>query len=472
MLNAVTHTIALLLQDANAATTVPAALPIEILAEIISHLPACDRLQVGTVCHYWRVAATTFPRVWADLQGVYASPQLALALGRSGTVPVKLGFRLRYNDGGHRLFAHVEKHMSHIKRLWITVSEEWRHDLNDALAAPAPLLEEATVVLETAFGSPSYSMREDAFGGNAPRLRGLALSGIAVPFAAAPGLRGVRHLRIRFKSACADDLCGAHEHFPALESYEVDLEKDLVPTRGPAVVAPAPATLQVFRVPRAPAALLAALPHAGARRVVLKECDGPAALGVLPDLQVPTRLVLLADDRPSSQPGRYALAAADASGRERIAMSLRTQALPALLTPDVRTHLRALVTDAHLWALPPAVRIDLPRLETLHLVVREAALPTSLVAPALGVLRLSLRGRVAQTGDIGDVDALLHALASARAVVVQTDGFVDSGIRLTTVVAQSLDSAMYWAVENASQNVGMLNADGLFTHLLRYLDAH
>ncbi|KZV85050.1 hypothetical protein EXIGLDRAFT_268335 [Exidia glandulosa HHB12029] len=463
---AVAHTVALILRMANERTASISRLPLEIIADVLSHLSVHERLNAALICHQWRTAALAYPSIWTDLTGFgLASSKLAVALHRSKDVGVDIHVQIRGADSGH-FFPVLRMHMHHIRRLSISISDDWRWELNDALARKAPRLEEASVEMKTMFGSLEHKLRDDVFDGYAPRLNRLDLSYIAPP-ACAPALQGLRNLKFMIQLARAEELQTLCANYPALESYELHVTADLLPNRGPHVVAPPPPRLQVLSLPRCYSNLLSAMPHAEMRRVVLGGCDGPVAMFLLRDLDQPVRMVLLENSiLQRGSTGCYAVGGADALGRERVALAMASHSVLILFTQPVMQNLRSLVTEAYIWA-PTWSQLLLPQLTTLHLILRKdstvRALPTCFITPQLRILRLSARHDATHQGPAPRivfhedmmcyVDKLLNSLSAVGDVIVETDGLAQALTPTPNVTSRPIDVLVHSAVLKATSEI-------------------
>lgn len=97
--------------------------------------------------------------------------------------------------------------------------------LLDALAVPAPILNELTLDSGTtsADGSAVVTLRSDLFAGSAPMLSRLTLRHVLFPAAPIPALAAVTFLHLKTRTERGRVYQTAHLALPDLIEYELDV---------------------------------------------------------------------------------------------------------------------------------------------------------------------------------------------------------------------------------------------------------
>lgn len=146
-------------------------------------LPLLDLETASAVSRHWRAVAVGNRQLWSTVENVPAE-HLARVLARSGSLPIFVSLSYGRQEDHATTCSAIQAHMGRIEHLLLTIDRAtWgltcATALDDAplsllLRAPAPRLRELSLTLGFARGV----CRGQLFGGAAPRLRHVFLSGI------------------------------------------------------------------------------------------------------------------------------------------------------------------------------------------------------------------------------------------------------------------------------------------------------
>ena len=161
-------------------------------------------LRVAHVCHQWRKIALNEPLFWSHVDFTSLSSAGATeVLNRAKTAPLYLeaifSLSLRNEARIPALRKERQVRISHIGGLDITAMDLPLHAILEGLVSPAPTLEYLSLHSEGA----RVFVPDTLFDGTAPRLSRLELRTCDISWRS-PFLKGLRHLKIRNLTSCAD----------------------------------------------------------------------------------------------------------------------------------------------------------------------------------------------------------------------------------------------------------------------------
>jgi len=203
-------------------------LPPEILSQIPKFFPGTRDLVVATqVCHYWRATFISCGPLWCKID-CERGPEALTCLYRSKGSPIHVSVRRIPNDG---VLARLSPHIGRIKSLHLHSRWSVAQAVFMRFTEPAPILEALTVVCRpsTAAAGPVPST---LLTGNLPRLRYLALQGLASDLAnfVLPSLTYFELSNVTSPplSISLSNLLAFFERSPLLESVFVDFHGECV----------------------------------------------------------------------------------------------------------------------------------------------------------------------------------------------------------------------------------------------------
>jgi len=432
--------IAVAVRRANRAVRLHLSMPVELLAEIFTHLPTSDRFKATAVCTHWRETALACPRVWSDLCDFGpASALLEIALQRSHTAPVDLALVFRSPDS-HKHLQLLREHLHHIRTLEVEFAEHSLNDFSDVIAVPAPMLEHAKISIHGTYGGVGPCLRGDIFAGDAPNLSRFTLSHVAPPVGVAPALSNVHRLSITLQFARPEECMRLHASMPNVREYVLRLMSHPLRAEQDLDCVDAP-SLRVLQLPRSLGTLIPALPHASVERVSMQQTDADAFRCVANGMDTePTHMLLL---KNSTRAG-FVMAACcsddmdpEDEKRERFAHAVACRSPLEFFTPHIEANLRSFTTGAALWR-DVRTTIVLPSLRMLALVlpVHDAGdsktpaehLPMCFATPKLQLVRIAARPMpkrnliLAEDWAVDEPAAFITALNPIEPIIIQVAG--------------------------------------------------
>ncbi|KAI0311943.1 hypothetical protein OF83DRAFT_706754 [Amylostereum chailletii] len=197
-------------------------IPVEILAFVFSFLaisepPVLKRgvgqpgwMKVTEVSHRWRSAAFENPRLWTRIPAHALNARWIREMAaRSKSVPLALSYESTTDMNDDKTRAVLE-HMHQTRDLSISTPHHVPTDLQKAISARAPMLENLDVVLDTTTrvvsatlsvtvmftpGGPTYGIPVNAFADHAPKLRRVCLRDCAMSWTPS-AFKALTHLEI------------------------------------------------------------------------------------------------------------------------------------------------------------------------------------------------------------------------------------------------------------------------------------
>jgi len=202
-------------------------LPPEILSQIPKFFPTRDLVVATQVCRHWRTTFISCGSLWCNID-CERGPEALTCLHRSKDSPIHVSVRRIPND---YVLARLSPHTGRIKSLHLQSRWSVAQSVFTRFTDPAPNLETLTVICRpsTAAAGPVPST---LLTGNLPRLRHLALQGLASDLAnfVLPSLTYFELSNVTSPplSISLSNLLAFFERSPLLESVRVDFHGECV----------------------------------------------------------------------------------------------------------------------------------------------------------------------------------------------------------------------------------------------------